>query len=190
LKDGQWLRFASIGTGEMIADYARRIATITAGPSSESAKKRLQTDLQAMASMLEQQQHYASEFLEKGDNIFEIKQIDTRARDSAGVRPRKLSLIPYNGQLLLVDTLPADDQKWWAEQERRFESESPGGGLPLRPPFAVITFEAVNFMDSKRTTGEIAELLSSEFNQDIDQTWVERLVAILIKLDLVTTKGQ
>ena len=62
---------------------------------------------------------------------------------------------------------------------------SPGGGLPTRPPFDQVTFEAINFMDGKRSTGEIAGLLAVEFNHDFDVAWVDRLVGILAKLKLV-----
>ena len=34
-------------------------------------------------------------------------------------------------------------------------------------------------MDGKRTAGEIAALLSLEFNRDFDAAWMERLVGIL-----------
>jgi hypothetical protein len=79
----------------------------------------------------------------------------------------------------VFQSLAGNDKKWWGEQEDRFASESPGGGLPLRPPFDLIAFEAINFMDGKRTAGEIAALLSLEFNQDVDAAWMERLVGIL-----------
>ncbi len=49
----------------------------------------------------------------------------------------------------------------------------------MDPPFDLIAFEAINFMDGKRTAGEIAALLSLEFNRDFDAAWMERLVGIL-----------
>lgn len=94
-------------------------------------------------------------------------------------------MIPYNELLPITTSLSDDDKAWWQAQDVRFESDSPDGGLPLRPPFGVVMFETVNFMDGKRTTGEIADLLSAEFNYDIDQAWVDRMVGILGKLDLV-----
>jgi hypothetical protein len=51
-----------------------------------------------------------------------------------------------------------------------------------------VTYEAVNFMDGKRSTIEIAALLSTEYGKDINQAWVERLVSILEKQGLVSTK--
>jgi len=62
---------------------------------------------------------------------------------------------------------------------------SPGGGLPIRPPFMQVMFEAINFMDGKRSSADIADLLGMEFNRDFDGAWVDRLVAILAKLKLV-----
>ena len=85
-----------------------------------------------------------------------------------------------------VEGIAGDDRAWWEQQQARFASEAPGGGLPTEPPFELIAFETVNFMDGKRSTGEIADLLSAEFNQDIDQAWVDRLTGILAKLGLVT----
>ena len=100
-----------------------------------------------------------------------------------GTGPRRLTLIPIN--VPAYEALSGDDRKWWNEQEAAFASVSPGGGLPTHPPFGHITFEAINFMDGKRSTGEIAGLLAVEFNRDFDAAWVDRLVGILAKLKLV-----
>jgi hypothetical protein len=70
-----------------------------------------------------------------------------------------------------------------AEQEARFASDSEG--LATKPNFALISFEAVNFMNGRRSTAEIADLLSAEYLLDIDQAWVDRLVSILDKQKLV-----
>jgi hypothetical protein len=83
------------------------------------------------------------------------------------------------------ESLSGDDRKWWDEQEVAFASDSPGGGLPMRPPFEQVTFEAINFMDGRRSTADIARLLAVEFNRDFDVAWVDRLVGILAKLKLV-----
>jgi hypothetical protein len=40
-------------------------------------------------------------------------------------------------------------------------------------------------MDGRRSTAEIADLLSAEYLLDIDQAWVDRLVSILEKQKLV-----
>ncbi len=85
--------------------------------------------------------------------------------------------------LPLSKNVGAEDGKWLAEQEARFASDSEG--LATKPNFALISFEAVNFMDGHRSTAEIADLLSAEYLLDIDQAWVDRLVNILEKQKLV-----
>jgi hypothetical protein len=77
----------------------------------------------------------------------------------------------------------SEDSKWLAAQEARFASDSEG--LATKPNFALISFEAVNFMNGKRSTGEISDLLSAEYLVEIDQAWVDRLVSILEKEKLV-----
>ena len=47
--------------------------------------------------------------------------------------------------------------------------------------------KAVNVMNGKRSTSDIADFLSAEFLVDIDQVWVERLVGILEKQKLVAS---
>jgi hypothetical protein len=101
----------------------------------------------------------------------------------AGRVPHRLVLTPLDASV--SQSLSGNDKKWWGEQEDRFSSDAPGGGLPLRPPFDLVAFEAINFMDGKRTAGEIAALLSLEFNRDLDAAWMERLVGILEKVKVV-----
>jgi hypothetical protein len=98
----------------------------------------------------------------------------------------RLTLLPITSTEF--ERLNDDDKKWWDEQTERFTSEAPGGGLPTQPPLDQIVFETVNFMNGQRTTGEIAALLSAEFNQDFDQAWVERVVDILSRLKLVESR--
>jgi hypothetical protein len=93
-----------------------------------------------------------------------------------------LQLLPFDNSAF--ENLSGEDEKWWQEQDARFSDDSEG--LPTKPTRDVIVFEAVNFMNGKRTTGEIADLLSAEFLVDLDQAWVERLLGILEKQKLVT----
>jgi hypothetical protein len=95
--------------------------------------------------------------------------------------PKGLSLLPLDASVF--ENVSPDDKKWLAEQEARFASDSEG--LATKPNFALISFEAVNFMDGHRSTAEIADLLSAEYLLDIDQAWVDRLVGILEKQKLV-----
>jgi hypothetical protein len=97
--------------------------------------------------------------------------------------PRRLTLLPLDASVF--ESANPDDKKWLAEQEARFASDSEG--LATKPNFALLSFEAVNFMDGHRSTAEIADLLSAEYLLDIDQDWVDRLVTILEKQKLVGT---
>ena len=98
-----------------------------------------------------------------------------------GQGPRRLTILPLDASAF--EGVSAEDGKWLAEQEARFASDSEG--LATKPNFALISFEAENFMDGKRGTAEIADLLSAEYLLDIDQAWVDRLVSILEKQKLV-----
>lgn len=95
--------------------------------------------------------------------------------------PHRLALLPLDPSVF--ENVSPEDKKWLAEQEARFASDSEG--LATKPNFALISFEAVNFMDGGRSTTEIADLLSAEYLLDIDQAWVDRLVSILEKQKLV-----
>jgi hypothetical protein len=95
--------------------------------------------------------------------------------------PQRLTLLPLDASAF--ENASVEDKKWLAEQEARFASDSEG--LATKPNFALISFEAVNFMDGHRSTAEIADLLSAEYLLDIDQAWVNRLVSILEKQKLV-----
>jgi hypothetical protein len=90
-------------------------------------------------------------------------------------------MLPFDASAF--ESASPDDKKWLAEQEARFASDSEG--LATKPNFALISFEAVNFMDGHRGTAEIADLLSAEYLLDIDQAWVDGLVSILEKQKLV-----
>ena len=92
------------------------------------------------------------------------------------------SILPLDASAF--ESVSPEDAKWLAEQEARFASDSEG--LATKPNFALISFEAVNFMDGHRSTAEIADLLSAEYLLDIDQAWVDRLVSILEKQKLVS----
>lgn len=98
-----------------------------------------------------------------------------------GSGPHRLTILPLDASVF-ENTSP-EDKKWLAEQEARFASDSEG--LATKPNFALISFEAVNFMDGHRGMAEIADLLSAEYLLEIDQSWVDRLVSILEKQRLV-----
>jgi aminopeptidase YwaD len=186
-------RAGYLGTADAIHERSGRIAQILQGPDSAPARKRLQANLRAMSAAIDEEQKSVDRYMENGpgyapeSKVFELRMLEEKAPTyTAGPAPRRLTLpsiyeATYQG-------LSGDDKAWWQAQEERFASESLGGGLPTQPTFGVITFEAINFMDGKRTTAEIADLVSVEINQDIDAVWIDRLVGILAKLNLVTSK--
>jgi len=160
----------------MISDYAGRIAEIAASPDSPGARGRLRAYQQALEAMTSEP--------ETGAKVFDR---DGWARASkAGRVPHRLVVAPVDASVFAA--LSGNDKTWWGEQEARFASESPGGGLPEKPPFQLIAFEALNFMDGKKSEGEIAALLSLEFNRDFDAAWMERLVGILEGVKVVKTE--
>jgi hypothetical protein len=95
--------------------------------------------------------------------------------------PHRLTILPLDASVF--ENVSPEDKKWLAEQETRFASDSEG--LATKPNFALISFEAVNFMDGHRGASEIADLLSAEYLLDIDRAWVDRLVSIMEKQKLV-----
>ncbi|MDP9263725.1 MAG: DUF4910 domain-containing protein, partial [Acidobacteriota bacterium] len=95
--------------------------------------------------------------------------------------PRRLTLLPIYDAAF--ESLSADDKKWWTEQQQRFASDSEG--LATKPNFDLLVFESINFMDGRRSTAEIADLLAAEYLLDLDQAWVDRLVGILAAQKLV-----
>lgn len=107
--------------------------------------------------------------------------IRTTTPSAATNGPHRQTILPLDASAF--EGVSAEDGKWLAEQEARFASDSEG--LATKPNFALISFEAVNFMDGHRSTAEIADLLSAEYLLDIDQAWVDRLVNILEKQKLV-----
>ncbi len=165
-------------TGAGMADYSGRVAEILAGPNTPGARARLDTEQKMLESFGNEERAQAGVFA-KGGNA-----APSMAReDGSGKGPRRLTLIPIYAAAFAG--ISGDDAKWWAEQQAAFPSIYPGGGLPVKPPFDQVVFEAINFMDGKRSTADIASLLAVEFNRDFDAAWVDRLVGILAKLNLV-----
>ena len=177
------VRLTNAEMGDQIADYSKRVGAVLQGAPSDAARNRLRTDMGHLAERVAQLKNQAAFFAGRPKEMI----IDRFAPlpDAQSAHPRRTAMIPYNELLPITTSLSEDDKAWWQAQNERFESDSPAGGLPLRAPFGVVMFETVNFMDGKRTTGEIADLLSAEFNYDIDQAWVDRMVGILEKLELV-----
>ena len=166
-------RLQTVVKSAAIADYAERVSEIAMQPDSVGGRARLRAYQQALEAMTAEP--------ETGDKAFDR---DGWARASkAGRVPHRLVLTPLDASV--SQSLTGSDQAWWGEQENRFASDAPGGGLPMKPPFDLIAFEAINFMDGKRSEGEIAALLSLEFNTDFDAAWMAKLVGILESVKVV-----
>ena len=139
-------------TSDAIADCSRRISAVLTGPQSDASKKRLQTDMDRLDDLVAEQGHEAEGVIH---GAAAPRDSFVSPRHAPGARPKRTAMIPYNELLPITTSLSEDDKAWWQAQDARFESDSPDGGLPLRAPFGVVMFETVNFMDGKRTTGEI-----------------------------------
>jgi hypothetical protein len=158
-----------------VAEFAQRLAADAGGraggaPLPRTAKNQCRFD-QASQEILSPSQPAA-----KGQRCFVDEYVEL-----AGAGPRRLTLLPLDASAF--EKAGAEDAKWLAAQEERFASDSEG--LATKPNFGLISFEAVNFMDGRRSTAVIADLLSAEYLLDIDQAWVDRLVSILEKQKLV-----
>ncbi|HJQ98695.1 MAG TPA: DUF4910 domain-containing protein [Candidatus Polarisedimenticolaceae bacterium] len=93
-----------------------------------------------------------------------------------GRGPKRVVMLPYTESAF--EPLTGDDLSWWTAQE-----DALGGAHG--PGRDIVVYEAVAFMDGDRTTAEIAEALSCEFDVAVDAPWVDRLVAVLGKLSLI-----
>ena len=180
----QMLRLGYLTAADTIAGRAQRVAQILAGPNSARARKRLQDNWRVLADLLNQQQNYLDGFLEERPPAPpEGMASEIKSAKVGGKGLRRLTLIPVDASAF--ESLAGDDRKWWDDQREQFAGDNPGGGLPTGPTFDLVAYEAINFMDGRRTAADIADLLGVEFNRDFDAAWVERLVGILEKLSLV-----
>ncbi|HET9839866.1 MAG TPA: DUF4910 domain-containing protein [Candidatus Angelobacter sp.] len=156
------------------AELARRLARDATSRVDEPPARRMilnREDMEDQADSL-------------GSVIFKSDKNYVRERHGkgeAGDGLHRLTLLPLDASAF--EALGPGDKKWLAEQEARFASDSEG--LATKPNFGLISFEAINFMNGRRSTAEIADLLSAEYLLDIDQAWVGRLVSILEKQKLV-----
>ena len=162
------------------AQFSARTAELAHRLAQDAATKTDQAPARRTIINREDMEDYADSL---GAATMKSKKSYVRRRssneDSGG--PHRATLLPLDASAL--ESVSPADKKWLAEQEGRFASDSEG--LATKPNFALISFEAVNFMDGHRSTAEIADLLSAEYLIDFDQAWVERLVSILEKQKLV-----
>jgi aminopeptidase YwaD len=86
-----------------------------------------------------------------------------------GKGPRRLVLLPYDD---LFEGLGPEDKKFVEEAQQKWDLE-------------LVIFEAVNLMDGRTTTAELAERLTDELGVELDAAWVDRLVQFLAAKKLV-----
>ena len=167
-----WKKLRTAAYADRVQELARRLAhdatVLRDAPSKGALKNREE---------FEDQSDYLQSMSKTGDA--QARRHNNPQQYASG--PRRLTLLPLDASAF--EGVPSEDQKWLSEQEARFASDSEG--LATKPNFALITFEAMNFMDGHTSTVEISALLSAEYLLDIDQAWVNRLVSILDKQKLV-----
>jgi hypothetical protein len=167
-----WKNLRTAAYADRVQELARRLAqdatVFRDSPSKGTLKNREE---------FEDQSYYLESMSKTGDA--QARRHNKPQQNASG--PRRLTLLPLDASAF--EGVSSEDQKWLAEQEARFASDSEG--LATKPNFALITFEAMNFMDGHTSTVEISALLSAEYLLDIDQAWVDRLVNILKKQKLV-----
>jgi peptidase M28-like protein len=182
----QWRQLAYRTNADLLADRSRRIGRILADTKSPAGQRRLKVNSDLMNTLAAQQQRDREEFQSgnpPSSPAFDITTLGAVPSPASGTGPRRLSVPPFDKSAF--ESLAGDDKKWWDDQHARFDVDGPGGGLPSEPTFDLITFEAVNLMDGKRSATDIADVISAEFNRDFDKAWVDRLVGILVKQGLV-----
>jgi hypothetical protein len=164
--------------GADIAELSRRLSAdmpAYLSVASPAVTRRVRKNQRRLAQAIETLENSADPLSSK------LKALPPVPENASGAKPRLTSLLPFDASVF--ENASPEDRKWLAEQEGRFASDSEG--FATKPNFGLISFEAVNFMNGQRSTGEIADLLSAEYLVDIDQAWVDRLVSILEKQKLV-----
>ncbi|HEY7402029.1 MAG TPA: DUF4910 domain-containing protein [Candidatus Angelobacter sp.] len=171
-----WKKLRTAAYADRVQELARRLAqdatVVRDSPSKGTLRNREE---------FEDQSDYLESMSKTGDA--QARSHNNTQQNVSGPQqnPRRLTLLPLDASAF--EGVSAEDQKWLAAQEARFASDSEG--LATKPNFALISFEAVNFMDGHTSTSVIADMLSAEYLLDIDQAWVDRWVSILAKQKLV-----
>jgi hypothetical protein len=180
----QMQRLATLGTADLMQLRLWRIGRAMATPDAPGASAALAVNNAALSRLRGEQGR-------RGDggpfavtatsDLFAAAAKLPAERAASG--PRRLTLLPFEN--IAFEPLGGEDKKWCDEQAQRFSAEAPGGGLPVGPTFDLLIYETVNFMDGRRSTADIARLLSADFELNIEQAWVDRLVDVLTGLKLV-----
>ena len=159
--EAEWKRANALAAAEQMADLSRRAGRAAAFGAAGSCAARYRSAIAALQK--------------DGSAPVEI----VPAARSRGAGPRPLVLRPFDGPEF--EKLTGADLAWWKEQEKRF-------GAATGPNRDLLVYEALNFMDGNRTSAEIAEALSCEFETAIDAAWVDRLTGLMSGLKLVGKK--
>jgi hypothetical protein len=195
--DEQWQQLSAMANGLKTADYAERAARARAfGNTKRLAHyERVLAGLRGRPSASEGPDAKGGRAAGNGQAASSAPQAlrgvsPSQPGAAKGEFPRRRTIPPI--QASAVESLAGADLAWWREQQARFSgtggSTAWKGTRQGKPGFRLVLFEAVNFMDGRRTTAEIAELLSAEYEEEIDEAWVDRLVGILARQELVALR--
>jgi hypothetical protein len=88
--------------------------------------------------------------------------------------PRRIVLTPISGDAL---TGLSEEHRKWRDAQRSFVQ--PEAGLEL------VLFEAMQFMNGRRSSAEIADLLTIEYGKPFTAQWVDQAAAMLASMKLV-----
>ena len=194
----QWFNLKLLSTGARLSEYARRAAKIAAHPAfppRAAEMLRLQYCRNAMIALAQNHKEMVDGVL--STKVEKLRDGSVRVSSTLGSKeypqmspcplwicdgrpgngPRRLAQIPFDSSAL--QNLAGEDKSWWNEQAARFSGQ---------PDLSLIVFEAMNFMNGQRTAEQIAVALSAEFNLDLDQLWLKRLIQILAAQKLVAPK--
>jgi hypothetical protein len=175
--DKEWNQIHPLNLATQIGMRTRRIGTALVFLDQTAAKRVVGATEEKLTEAQQLLDNYKEDLFKTGRTTISIPE------PSEVKGPRRNVFLPFYDTEF--ENLAGEDKKWWEEQTARFSDDSEG--LATKPTLDLLMFEAVNFMNGRRTTGDIADLLSAEFLIDIDQAWVERLVGILERQKLVST---
>jgi len=195
--DQAWDRLSTGVLASRIQELARRLAADRSAPLDKASTRRIKRNEdefeERAGSLRVSSRHNFEAFTTANSCVASFGAVNCPLRsrsqqDHVRTISVSQSIGPHRLILMLLDAsvfadVSSEDARWLAAQEARFASDS--AGLATSPNFALISFEAVNFMDGRRSAAEIADLLSAEYLVDIDQAWVDRLVSILMKQKLL-----
>ena len=179
--DTDWDRLLLLMKADQLRERLRRIASDLPQGDSPAAQRRLRLN-SALANRLAAELGQGTEaVVERGGPPAAERATSASAITLSGLR--KLTRLPLAGDVF--DDLSPEDRSWWDQQKARFTAER--ANAAGAPDLDMLVWETLNFMDGRRSTAEIAGLLSAKFLVDVDQAWAERLIRILAAKGLAAT---